>query len=69
MNWKKVIYYSKTRLYRSAGVQQIYFVINILRCILYNEVPTNQMKTSLYPKINHLFAALKQMKHVSPIFN
>ena len=27
------------------------------------------MKTSLYPKRNHLFAALKQMKHVNIIFN
>ena len=27
------------------------------------------MKTSLYPKRNHLYAALKQMKHVNIIFN
>ena len=27
------------------------------------------MKTSLYAKLNHLFAALKQMKHVCLSFN
>ena len=56
--------YSKTRLLRSAGDQQSYFVINVLRCIVYNEVPTNEMKTSLYPNLIHLFAELQQMKNV-----
>ena len=28
-----------------------------------------KMKTSLYPKRNHLYATLKQMKHVNIIFN
>ena len=34
-------YYSKTPLLRSAGDQQIHFVINVLHCIVYNEVPKN----------------------------
>ena len=42
---------------------------DLLRCIVYNEVPTNEMKTSYYPKHNNFFAALKQMKYVCLSFN